>query len=139
MGRVAAAHEEPLSHEEAPPVKAADLHDVALHGDEGGPPSSSSAAAMFPLHDGSHVVTINVTQYSDTPGSGGVAVAVDVSHGKAAVNINSTAADAETYSKVRLPPSRALIACTPAALHHAGDTRAGGGRNVKRVAPVRPC
>jgi hypothetical protein len=135
MGRVAAAHEEPLSDEEAPAVEAADLHDVALHGDEGAPPTST-AAAMFPLHDGGHVVTINVTQYSDTPGGGGVAVAVDVSHGKAAVN---ESADAEEHSKARLPPSRALTACPRAAGHHAGDTHAGGGRNVKRVARQVHC
>ena len=136
MGRVAAAHEEPLSDEEAPPVEAADLHDVALHGDEGAPPSSTAAAAMFPLHDDGHVVTINVTQYSDTPGSG-VAVAVDVSRGKAAVNKSS--ADAENNSKVRLPPSRALTACPRAAGHYVCDMPAGGGRNVKRVAPEVPC
>lgn len=122
--RVAAAHE-PLSDEEAPPVEAADLHDVALHTEEGASPPSASNAT-FPLHDGGHVVTINVTQYTDQPGSGGVAVAVDVSHGKAAVNKLSGDDDEQ---EARLPRLRCLAAPVRHVIHEGGQ-HAAGGRNA---------
>ena len=55
--RVAAAHEEPLSDEEAPNVAATDLNDVLLRD------SNKQAApdSLFPLSD-SAVVTVHVTQ-----------------------------------------------------------------------------
>jgi hypothetical protein len=55
--RVAAAHEEPLSDEEAPNVAATDLNDVLLR-DSNQPAAPDS---LFPLSD-SAVVTVHVTQ-----------------------------------------------------------------------------